>query len=192
MQRCTLLLLAILLFGLGSFGRSDAIEPAAPGNGMARDREPEIWSGRTFYFEKPDSADWTLPEFQDCISPRVRITREHTQGIFNIAQEDEYDDPFSPIDTEWATGDAVDWASLDFEPWLAWHGAYPPGTVGVDAVVHLISEDIYVDIRFESWSEGGTGGGFAYSRAIPDAEIWSGLDLFFEKVAAPNRSFRDT
>ena len=43
---------------------------------------------------------------------------------------------------------------------------------GVDAVVHLITEDIYIDIRFLSWTtgngQGGTGGGgFSYMRSTP-------------------------
>ncbi len=53
---------------------------------------------------------------------------------------------------------------LTFYTWVTWAGNFPPGTVGQDAVVHLISEDIYIDIRFESWSCCGAGG-FSYVRS---------------------------
>lgn len=125
----------------------------------------EIWSGRHFYFAKADSADWSLPANQDPITPAVRITRKHDHGIFNIAQESEYVTNVSPVDTEWATGDAASWESLTFQPWQVWAQNYPPGTIGANACVHLISEDIYVDIRFDSWTESAHGGGFAYIRA---------------------------
>ncbi|MEO6035718.1 MAG: Ig-like domain-containing protein [Verrucomicrobiota bacterium] len=41
--------------------------------------------------------------------------------------------------------------------------AGPPATIGLNAVVHLVSEDIYIDIKFTSW--GGSAGGFAYQRS---------------------------
>lgn len=127
-------------------------------------RALEVWSGRSFQFEKADFADWTLEPNQDRITDQVWITRANTQGIFNIAQEEAYSS-ISPVDTEWATGDAVDHASLTFQTWVIWTGNSPPSTIGVDACVHLISEDIYIDIRFESFTSGGGGGGFAYFRA---------------------------
>lgn len=127
----------------------------------------EVWSGTDVYFEKPSYADWTDPENQDRITASVWITRKNTQGIFNIAQEKGYTRHLSPTDTEWATGDAVAWESLTFQSWEDWAGGVPPNTVGVDAVVHLISDDVYLDIRFESWVLGDEegGGGFAYRRA---------------------------
>ncbi len=126
----------------------------------------EVWSGRTLVFTKPDSVDWMLPEHQDRLTDAVRLTRAHSRGLFNIAAEDSYTVQVSPQDTEWATGDAVDWPTLSFAPWQVWNGSFPPAMVGVDAVVHLISDDIYVDIRFDSWTSGNAGGGFSYARAV--------------------------
>jgi hypothetical protein len=134
-----------------------------------------IWSGRDHAFAKPDSADWTLPENQDRITASVWLTRANSRGLFNIAQEDTYTTPVSPLDTEWATGDAVDWESLTFAPWRVWNGGLPPSMVGVDAVVHLISDDIYLDIRFESWTEANGGGGFSYLRASPPVGVGDDL-----------------
>jgi hypothetical protein len=127
----------------------------------------DVWSGRTLFFEKTDSVDWTQPQNQDRITDAVWITRANTQGIFNIAQETGYTHNESPLDTEWATGDAADWQTLTFSTWEGWNGQDPPNAVGVNAVVHLITDDIYVDTRFESWTGSAGGGGFSYYRA-PD------------------------
>jgi hypothetical protein len=88
-------------------------------------------------------------------------------GIFNIAQESAFTMNLSPKDTEWATGDAVNHASLTFQTWQVWANNNPPGTIGVNAVVHLITEDIYLDIVFDSF--GSTGGAFSYHRAVDPA-----------------------
>ncbi len=124
-----------------------------------------VWTGPEITFTKPNFADWTLPENQDHITDNVRITRKDFFGIYNIAVEAGYS-LLSPADTEWAYGDAEDYEDLAFASWVNWAGNFPPGTVGQDAVVHLISEDIYVDIRFLSWSCCGFGG-FSYVRATP-------------------------
>lgn len=133
----------------------------------------QVWSGTTFYFEKPDSANWGDPAYQDRITDDVWITRANRMGIFNIAQEGSFTHDVSPVDTEWATGSATEWETLVFQNWEDWAGSggIPPATVGVDAVVHLIGDDIYLDIRFESWTSGALGGGFAYWRAADPTPV---------------------
>lgn len=144
----------------------------------------DVWSGTDFFFEKEDFADPDLAENQDRITDAVWITRDVNRGIYNAAQEGSYTGD-SPADTEWATGNAADWQSLTFTTWFDWHGGPtngPPSVVGVDAVVHLISEDIYIDIRFESWTQGSTGGGFSYSRASDPSPVettsWGGIKSY--------------
>ncbi len=135
----------------------------------------EVWSGPPITFVKPDFADWTQPEFQDRITDNVWLTRQDAMGVFNIAVDESYMGP-SPRDTEWATGSAADYASLDFQIWVDWAEAFPPGTVGVDAVVHLITDDIYIDIKFLSWTVGPVaggngGGGVSWQRATPGSDL---------------------
>jgi len=96
--------------------------------------------------------------------------------------EEQYDFPghTSPADTEWAFGSAADWAALDFQRWFDWYGMNPMSVLNVDAVVHLITDDIYIDIMFLTWTVGpfggGTGGGgFTYERSTIPAP--SGLLL---------------
>jgi hypothetical protein len=136
-----------------------------------------IWTGPTMTFTKANHADWTLPQNQDRLSADVWITRANTNGIFNIKQEPAYnniaDPPVSPLGTEWAYGSAANWQTLTFQDWEDWtkiistaaHGD-PPSTLGKPAVLHLISENIYLDIKFTSWAVGGAaGGGFSYQRS---------------------------
>ncbi len=124
-----------------------------------------VWGGPFIVFTKPDLADPMLPENQDHITDAVVITRGMVAGLYNIAIESFYG-PLSPADTEWAYGHAANWESLTFQPWVLWHGNNPPSTIGQDAVVHLVSEDIYIDIRILSWSCCGAGG-FSYQRSTP-------------------------
>jgi hypothetical protein len=127
----------------------------------------QVWSGRTFAFAKAAFADYTLAENQDRITPTVWITRASLQGLFNAKTETAYTGDLSPADTEWATGDAANHGNLAFLPWEVWANRDPPATVGVNAVVHLISDDLYIDIVFTSWGQGLAGGGaFSYRRAV--------------------------
>ncbi len=130
----------------------------------------EVWSGLDYTFTKVDFADWTLPENQDRITSNVWLTRANTRGLFNILLEVEFDntDYLSPIGTQWAMGDAANYQNLTFTTWDDWHGANPPSVIGQDAVVHLITDDIYIDIKMLSWTSGGQGGGFSYIRGVPE------------------------
>lgn len=154
----------------------------------------EVWSGRTFSFTKADNADWTQAVNQDRITDNVWLTRKNSQGLFNIHNEVAFG-VGSPAGTEWATGNAVDHASLTFQDWRDWAEFFPPGTVGVNAVLHLIAEDIYLDIRFDSWTNGvggvPQGGGFSYTRAVkPTTSVGPGGAAFalrgFTRNPAPS------
>jgi len=125
-----------------------------------------IWTGPRITFSKASADDPRLPASQDRMTPQVWITRASTQGIYNAQSEAGYDDA-SPADTEWAYGTTAALPSLTFKPWVEWNGKNPPITVGTDAVVHLISDDIYIDIKFTAWGQ--RVGSFAYQRSTPSA-----------------------
>jgi hypothetical protein len=129
-----------------------------------------IWDGPPITFTKPGFSDWTLPQNQDLITDLVSITRANTQGLFNIKVEASFTHLASPEGTEWAYGKAADFASLTFEDWEGWAESNPPSTVGKDAVLHLVDEDIYIDIKFTEWGVGSPlGGSFSYIRStIPE------------------------
>ena len=156
----------------------------------------KYWTGASITFTKEDSVDWTLPENQDRITENVWLTRAHTQGIFNIAFETSFDyytpDSYavsSPYNTQWAFGtiaDGVD--NLYFNQWgiivlIAEEG--PSYLLDKPMVLYLVSDSIYIDIMFTSWTSGeaGGGGGFSYTRSTGSNSqtLWTGPPLTFTK-----------
>ncbi|MCB0598378.1 MAG: hypothetical protein KDD28_30165, partial [Phaeodactylibacter sp.] len=111
-----------------------------------------IWEGPKITFTKPNNADHTLAENQDRITDAVWITRATSRGIFNIKTESSYVTNSSPSDTEWAFGATAELQNLVFDNWQTTVGSNPPAMVDRDMVLHLISENIYIDIKFLSWS----------------------------------------
>jgi uncharacterized protein (TIGR03382 family) len=132
-----------------------------------------IWNGPTLSFTKANGANPNLAANQDRMTSNVWLTRGASQGLYNAKPESFFSHFFSPADTAWADGTTANYASLIYRDWNQWAKgvhAGPPSTVGVNAVVHLISEDIYLDLRFTSWTSGGAGGGFSYQRSTPVPE----------------------
>ena len=118
-------------------------------------------------FTKAGFADHTLAANQDRITASVWLTRANTRGLFNIVAEGAYIDNVSPTNTEWADGILANYASLTYQPWEAWAGGAPniPSIVGRAAVLHIISQNIYIGITFTAWGQGMTAGGnFSYQR----------------------------
>ena len=160
-------------FGEDHAGELYALVTNTPSSGTggvvyAIQRAPVVWSGPPVSFAKAVSADWTLPQNQDRLTTNVWLTRATIKGIFNIKTETAYANLASPADTEWAYGTTANYAALTYKNWEAWTGGAgggPPSTVGKDAVVHLISENIYLDLKFTIW--GATGGQMAYTRSSP-------------------------
>jgi hypothetical protein len=130
-----------------------------------------IWTGPTITFVKENFTDVTLEENQDRITDIVWITRGNSQGIFNAFSESQYTDFSSPADTEWAFGTTEDIDGLTFDDWESTHGSNPiTNMLNQDMVVHLITDDIYIDIKFTAWQQGlgqgqPGGGGFTYERS---------------------------
>jgi hypothetical protein len=129
-----------------------------------------VWGGPNISFTKDDGADWTLAENQDRITDNVWITRANNQGIFNISIEEGYTDLSSPSDTEWAIGTTANVLSGSFVNWEESSGSSPRDLIGQNVVLHLISDNIFIDLSFTSWASGGSGGqgGFSYDRSTPD------------------------
>jgi len=130
-----------------------------------------VWTGPPMTFSKAGLADPTQAANQDRLTPNVWLTRASTEGLYNAKTESIYDklNRTSPADTEWASGTTANYASLSYGSWYAWTAGFPAGTVGQNAVVHLISEDIYLDIKFTSWGGSLSGGAFSYVRSTPSA-----------------------
>jgi hypothetical protein len=126
-----------------------------------------IWEGETLIFTKPSGSDWTLEANQDRITDNVWLTRANNQGIFNIGQEEDYATESSPLDTEWSFGTTGEIATLTFADWETAVNALPLQMLNQDMVLHLLTDDIYIDLKFTSWfsGQGQGGGGFTYERS---------------------------
>jgi hypothetical protein len=109
-----------------------------------------IWTGPPITFTHDDYSST-----RDQLTPNVWLTRDDYGGIQNVAP--------SPGAIEWAVGTTANLA-LTFQSYQISNGVKPP--IGPNLVLHLISEDIYLDIRITSWTDGG-GGGFSYTRSTP-------------------------
>ncbi len=120
-----------------------------------------IWTGPTMSFTNNSVSD------ADVLTANVWLTRGSSQGLFNSVYETGYTRSFSPADTEWAYGQLADYASLSYANWETWNGQKPLTMVNKDAVLHLITDDIYLAIRFTSWGQ--RTGGFSYDRSTSAA-----------------------
>src|SRR5882762_2442190 len=130
-----------------------------------------------------------LAENQDRLTANVWITRGSSQGLFNANTESHFTHFLSPAGTEWANGSLENYATLSYTDWNHWARGVNPNpyaTVGVQAVLHLIPDDIYLSVQFTSWSGGAPGGGpsygggFSYLRSTlvgqPTTNTWTGAD----------------
>tara|TARA_Y100000768_G_scaffold301519_1_gene235355 strand:+ start:326 stop:811 length:486 start_codon:yes stop_codon:yes gene_type:complete len=125
-----------------------------------------IWAGSNKTFSKADGADYTQSSNQDRLTTNVSITRANNGGqIFNITKEDAANENSSPAGTNWSIGNINNINSLTFTNFRSAVGK-PKDVVGKNLVMHLIDDNIYLSVKFTSWSQGKQGG-FAYERSTP-------------------------
>jgi hypothetical protein len=134
---------------------------------------PIIWNGPLTSFTKPNFGSPALAANQDRLTSDIWLTRSSSFGLYNANLEGGFSHFSSPAGTQWSTGSLASYASLSYTDWNSWAkgiNAGPPSTVGINAVVHLIPDDIYLSVRFTSWTASGAGGGFSYLRSTPVPE----------------------
>ncbi|HUO07253.1 MAG TPA: hypothetical protein VM008_02900 [Phycisphaerae bacterium] len=184
---------------------------SAVGSFSMRAHATTIWSaGPTdLNFSLATGADVTLPQNQDRITPTVWVTRNSFHGIFNAYSETFFGSS-SPADTEWAfsglggnptfaygAGAAL-FPTLSFTPWgtsLGSTGGLQFNITSHPGVVHLITNDTYIDINFTAWGSHGDSS-FAYTRATGlisalwngSAGNWSNSTNWSTNPAFPNNS----
>lgn len=129
-----------------------------------------IWTGPKLTFTKSSGSDPSAAANQDRITDRVWLTRANSGGeLYNAVSESGQVKGVSPVGTEWALGTTSNLASLTFAPLR--RTLRPAALTGQNLVLHLIEEDIYIDVTFLSWSQGGkqgNSGGFSYERSTPN------------------------
>lgn len=129
----------------------------------------KVWSSAkgTVTFTKTAFADWKLAANQDRISDSVWITRASTQSLFNIRKDTSYKTD-APSGTMWALGKTDSFSTHTYKTFVSLSGGSPQGLIGKDLVLHLVAENIYLDVKFLSYAGGNTGGSFSYIRAKAD------------------------
>ncbi len=146
------------------------------GNGMGMDTmtishmdTATVWMGEELSFTLADNVDFMAPGNQDTLTANVIITRAVDGGpIFNQASEIEGEQNSSPAGTEWSIGRTDDLDGLEFTPFREAVGGRLQDVVGLELVLHLIEDDIFLNVTFTAWTVGrDNGGGFAYNRATP-------------------------
>ena len=149
---------------------NDTVDNACNCVGTPIQTGPTIWNCPEITFTKEDGTDHTLSQNQDFFTENVIITRTTTGGqIFNFANNDSPLDANNvPSGVEWAIGRTDDLPNLTFGGFREIIGRPRVNIVGLELVMHLIEDDIFLNITFTSWSRGNNGrGGFSYTRATP-------------------------
>jgi len=125
-----------------------------------------IWTGSKIPFSKASGTDPNQEANQDRITDNVWITRDNNGGPIINAQSNANNNN-GPGDTEWAVGNTSQIADLQFTNLRAALGGGRMAfrdIVDQDLVLHLITDDIYIDVTFTQWASG-RDGGFAYERS---------------------------
>jgi hypothetical protein len=77
-----------------------------------------------------------------------------------------------PTGTLWALVPCASAEPTDFGSFIeAFAQCMPPEMVGVPGCLQIVSDSLYFDIVFSHWTEGGNGGGFAYTRTPVPCDV---------------------
>ena len=129
-----------------------------------QDFDGTVWTGANKTFTKSDGANPTEAANQDRLTNNVWITRGNNGGqIYNAVKESGANKQNSPIGTKWAIGTLDDIQSLTFKKFRAAVGS-PKNVPGKNLVLYLEDDDVYLSVKFSSWSSGKKGG-FSYTRS---------------------------
>ena len=106
----------------------------------------------------------------------VAIARaSNQQGIFNPYREDNWNSNNSPDGTLWNTDGWTDLSDVESRTYRNLYAAFGFGglgnkIIGAECVMYLPDNGKYYTVKFSSWTQGGNGGGFAYTRRELDLE----------------------
>ncbi|MEC7985010.1 MAG: hypothetical protein VX278_07595 [Myxococcota bacterium] len=161
--------LIFALFGCGQLDKqedshTDRVEDTSSD---VEESQYNIWSGDSITFTKQNFADHTDPANQDVLTNRVVLTRTDRGSLINVVIEESASST-SPEGTEWSIGSTDEIEQLFFTPLKEAVNNNMSGLAGKSLVLHLLEDDIYIDVTFLSWTAGGAGGGFSYERSTSE------------------------
>ena len=148
----------ILLVGLLAFTFFSCSED----NGDPNDTSSSnLRIGPIISFIKQDDANPEDQTNQDRLTSKVWITRGNNGGqIYNVAIESSSDKSESPLGTECSIGEIGEIDSLIFSDFRSAVGKLQ-NIIVKSLVLNLVEEDIYLSVKFTSWSQVKKGG-FTY------------------------------
>lgn len=130
------------------------------------------YAGPIVSFTRPDNSDETIDILipDDGEGAGVAIARDSNgNGIFNPYREGSWDSDVSPGGTLWNIDGWADLSDVESRTYSPLYEAFGFGglgnkIVGTECVMYLPDNGKYYAVKFDSWTQGGNGGGFAYTR----------------------------
>lgn len=132
----------------------------------------QVYTGPIVSFTRPDYSDATVDILipDDGSGSGVAIARDsYGNGIFNPYREGSWDSGVSPAGTLWNTDGWSDFGDVTTRTYTNLYAAFGNGglgnkIVGAECVMYLPDNGKYYAVKFDSWTQGGNGGGFGYTR----------------------------
>ena len=132
----------------------------------------DTWAGPIVSFTRPDNSDQTIDILipDDGEGAGVAIARDsNASGIFNPYRESGWNSNVSPAGTLWNTDGWTDLSDVESRTYQNLYAAFGSGglgnkIVGTECVMYLPDNGKYYAVKFDSWTQGGNGGGFSYTR----------------------------
>jgi len=137
--------------------------------------DPTLWTGPTIIFTQFSPTPSVTSD--TVLAGKVVLTRGINKVLYNAApgSGDSYPPGAnSPTDTEWAFGTIANYASikpyhsLEYLRDNPFTGNFAQVLTNRPMVMHIISDDIYLSVKFINWGSGFSGG-FTYQRSTPSA-----------------------
>jgi hypothetical protein len=145
-------------------------------------RAQTIWNGPTTNFTPSGVYSAATPGTYDLLTADVALARNGDYPLFNSQMETSYDaSAGSPKNTTWALGSLTNLDTLiaddAFETWATVIGGGGDGSnlfnylPGKTYVVHLVSDNIYLQLTFDTWNSANQQGSslYSYTRTTPAA-----------------------
>lgn len=140
---------------------------------------PTFWTGSEIpFFHAADSStadELTTNHTGLDATNNVWLDRGTRLPLYNAAAEPGWNGSTSPVNTMWvvASGPLTSATNLTFDTFdnvVGQPGNSPAKSVGQTYFVHIVSDDIYLQITFTDWGVS-DGGDFGYNRSTPAAVV---------------------
>lgn len=106
----------------------------------------------------------------ETIEPLIGITRATAQSIYNPYLEHNYTETVSPAGTLWNLDGWFDISDVKTRNYSTFYnclnGNIGNNVIGAELIMWDVINNKYYKIKFNSWTQGGNGGGFSYDKTL--------------------------